>query len=185
MNPRGSASEQTVPLYRGRVARIVPEFWAQTTPEYGATPCSQRNSEFFARGAFCLFYCCTSASVHSGSQAASRQALPRSAVRRAGSEQSRTGRRGTGIDPAPPAAGTEAFSALRVPAASLSCEPPEDWSGNLGKEPDQSRRGRQNPVGVSPFFRPARARGSPDLVPVPPHSRQFSSKDVPDAHVSP
>jgi hypothetical protein len=56
---RGFASDQTVPPYRGRVARIVPEFCAQTAPEYGATPCSQRNNELFARGVFCLFNCCT------------------------------------------------------------------------------------------------------------------------------
>jgi len=36
-----------VPLPRGRVARIVTEFCAQTTPENGATPCAQRNNESF------------------------------------------------------------------------------------------------------------------------------------------
>jgi hypothetical protein len=58
---RGPSRTRDVPLYRGRVARIVPEFWAQTTTENGATPCSQRNKEFFARGVFCLFNCCTNA----------------------------------------------------------------------------------------------------------------------------
>ncbi len=46
-----------------RVARIVPEFWAQTTPENGATPCAQRNKEFFARGVFYLLSCCTNVVV--------------------------------------------------------------------------------------------------------------------------
>ncbi len=37
----------------------MPEFCAQTTPEKGATPCSQRNNEFFACGVFYLLNCCT------------------------------------------------------------------------------------------------------------------------------
>jgi hypothetical protein len=50
-----------VPLPRGRVARIVPEFWARATARNRVTPCAARNKEFFARGVFCLFNCCTNA----------------------------------------------------------------------------------------------------------------------------
>jgi hypothetical protein len=53
-----SITNQTVPLSRGRVARIVPEFWAQTTAENGTTPCAPRNKEFLARGVFYLLNCC-------------------------------------------------------------------------------------------------------------------------------
>jgi hypothetical protein len=58
INPR-AASDRDVPLSRGRVARIVPEFRARTTPENRATPWAQRNKEFLARGVFYLFNCCT------------------------------------------------------------------------------------------------------------------------------
>jgi hypothetical protein len=54
-----SIINHTVPLSRGRVARIVPEFCAPTTPENGATPCARRSKEFLARGAFYLLNCCT------------------------------------------------------------------------------------------------------------------------------
>jgi hypothetical protein len=40
INPRGSASAQSIPLHRGRVARIVPEFCAHATPENRASPCA-------------------------------------------------------------------------------------------------------------------------------------------------
>ncbi len=56
---RGSAPGQSVPLPMLRVARIVPEFCARTRPESGVTPCAGRNKEFFARGVFYLFNCCT------------------------------------------------------------------------------------------------------------------------------
>jgi hypothetical protein len=62
-NPRGSASGQTVPLYRGGVARIVPEFCARLALENGVTPCARGNKEFLARGVFCLFNCCTDTTV--------------------------------------------------------------------------------------------------------------------------
>ncbi len=68
-NPRGSASGQTVPLSRGRVARIVPEFCASGTPENRVTPCAARNRKFLSRGVFCLLNCCT----NGDSQAAGRQ----------------------------------------------------------------------------------------------------------------
>ena len=48
-----------LPLPMLRVARIVPEFCARTRLVPRATPCAQRNKEFLARGAFCLFNCCT------------------------------------------------------------------------------------------------------------------------------
>jgi hypothetical protein len=63
---RGSASEQTIPLSMGRVARIVPEFWAQTMPENGATHCCQGNNEFFGRGVLYLFNCCTNGAPKAG-----------------------------------------------------------------------------------------------------------------------
>jgi len=52
-----------LPLPMLRVARIVPEFCARTRLVPRATPCAQRNKEFLARGAFCLFNCCTNAVV--------------------------------------------------------------------------------------------------------------------------
>jgi len=57
--PRG----QTVPLPMLRVARIVPEFCAHERPENRATPCAQRNKEFFTRGVFYLLDCCTNVVV--------------------------------------------------------------------------------------------------------------------------
>jgi hypothetical protein len=54
-----SIINHTLPLSRGRVARIVPEFRARTTPRTGATPCVERNKESFARRVFYLFNCCT------------------------------------------------------------------------------------------------------------------------------
>jgi hypothetical protein len=59
INHNSSIINHTVPLSRGRVARIVTEFCARTTPETGATPCTQTNNEFFARGVFYLFNRCT------------------------------------------------------------------------------------------------------------------------------
>ncbi len=56
---RGFASGQRLPLPLLRVARIVTEFCARTTTQNGATPCAQRNREFFARRVFHLFNCCT------------------------------------------------------------------------------------------------------------------------------
>jgi hypothetical protein len=70
---RGSASDPSLPLPMGRVARIVPEFCARTTPRNGATPCAQRNNKFLARGVFYLLNCCTNAIIRSGSEAAPRQ----------------------------------------------------------------------------------------------------------------
>ncbi len=48
-----------VPLPRGRVARIVPEFCARAASKNRATPCAGRNKEFLARGVFYLLNCCT------------------------------------------------------------------------------------------------------------------------------
>jgi len=56
---QGSAPDQSVPLSRGRVARIVPEFCTRTRPLDRATLYVQRNKEFLPCGAFCLFNCCT------------------------------------------------------------------------------------------------------------------------------
>ncbi len=59
VNHNSSIINQVVPLPRGRVARIVPEFRAQRAPENGATPCSHRNNVLPARGVFYLLNCCT------------------------------------------------------------------------------------------------------------------------------
>jgi hypothetical protein len=67
VNPRGSASGQTVPLYRGRVARIGPEFWASTTLETRVTPCPRRNKEFLTCRVFCPVNCCTNGARKAGS----------------------------------------------------------------------------------------------------------------------
>jgi hypothetical protein len=56
---QGPPRTRDVPLSRGRVARIVTEFWARTTPQDGATRYANRNKEFLAGGAFYLFNCCT------------------------------------------------------------------------------------------------------------------------------
>jgi len=48
-----------VPLPVGRVAGIVPEFWARGRRQNPVTPCARRNRRFFARGVFYLFNCCT------------------------------------------------------------------------------------------------------------------------------
>ena len=48
-----------VPLSRGRVARIVPEFRARAGPENCITPGVARTREFSARGVFYLLNCCT------------------------------------------------------------------------------------------------------------------------------
>ncbi len=60
--PRRGESQirgQTVPLPLLRVARIVPEFCARATVPSHVTSCAERNREFFTRGVFCLFDCCT------------------------------------------------------------------------------------------------------------------------------
>ncbi len=64
--PRGTASRQSISLPMGRVARIVPEFCAQTAPKNGANPCSHRNKEFFACRVFYLLDCCTNVIVFMG-----------------------------------------------------------------------------------------------------------------------
>ncbi len=56
---QGSASDQSLPLPVGHVARIATKFCASTTLPRRVTPCVQRNKRFFARGVFCLFNCCT------------------------------------------------------------------------------------------------------------------------------
>jgi hypothetical protein len=60
---RGSASDQSVPLPWGGVARIVPEFCARVTPQNRVTPCARRNKRFFAHGVFYLVNCCTNGVV--------------------------------------------------------------------------------------------------------------------------
>ncbi len=59
MNPRGSASEQSVPLPLLRVAQIMPKFCACARHGNRVTPCAQRDKEFLARGVFYLCHCCT------------------------------------------------------------------------------------------------------------------------------
>jgi len=59
INPKGSASGQTVPLPWGRVAPIVPKFCARMRPENLVAFCAARNKEFFSRRAFYLLNCCT------------------------------------------------------------------------------------------------------------------------------
>jgi hypothetical protein len=56
---KSSIINHRVPLPGGRVARIVSEFCARTAPENGATPCAQRNKEFFGGEVSYLLNCCT------------------------------------------------------------------------------------------------------------------------------
>jgi hypothetical protein len=63
---RGSVSDRSVPLSRGRVARIVPKFRAQPRPRNRVTPGAGRSKEFLARGVFCLFNCCTNHAGRAG-----------------------------------------------------------------------------------------------------------------------
>jgi hypothetical protein len=65
-NGREARPHRDVPLPRGRVARIVPEFCARTTAQNGATPYAQRNKKFLTRGVFCLFNCCTNGARNAG-----------------------------------------------------------------------------------------------------------------------
>jgi hypothetical protein len=60
---RRATSGWSIPLPWGRVARIVTEFRAQTTPERCITPCVRRNKEFLGRGVFYLRNCCTNVAV--------------------------------------------------------------------------------------------------------------------------
>ena len=64
---------QTLPLPLLRVARIVPEFCARTTPETRATPCPHRNKRFLVRGVFWLLDCCTNAASDGNQNRSSRQ----------------------------------------------------------------------------------------------------------------
>jgi len=58
-NHKSSLINHTVPLSRGGVARIVPEFCARARPWNGVTLCVRWNKEFLAGRVFSLFNCCT------------------------------------------------------------------------------------------------------------------------------
>jgi hypothetical protein len=60
---KSSIINHRVPLPGGRVARIVPEFRARTTPENDVTPFVQRNKEFFGGEVFYLLNCCINVAV--------------------------------------------------------------------------------------------------------------------------
>jgi hypothetical protein len=49
---KSSIINHTVPLSRGRVARIAPEFRARGRPPSHITPCTEGNKKFLARGCF-------------------------------------------------------------------------------------------------------------------------------------
>jgi hypothetical protein len=72
-----AASNRDVPLSRGGVARIVPEFCARARPEKHVTPGAARNKEFLARGVFHLFNCCTNVVVYYWCAGDSRRQGPR------------------------------------------------------------------------------------------------------------
>jgi hypothetical protein len=90
-----------------RVARIVPEFCTRARPENRATPCVTRNKEFLARGVFYPFNCCTNANKPCRTAALGCQ------NKRATDYDYRCL---TAEDAGDAEVGTEAFSALRVPA---------------------------------------------------------------------
>ena len=83
--------------------------------------------------------------------------------------QGTSGRRPEAVDPAPAQAGgghrekTEG-GVYRFAGTSgeIALRDAEGLVGEFGKGADQSRQGRQNPSGVSPFFRPGGACGSLD-----------------------